>query len=130
MEQPENLELELERIANKHFVEKEEIRKISRKKIKSFIESDLANRMKKASEQNKLWKEQPFVIGIPAKEIKEEWESEEFVLIQGIIDIYFEEEDEEPCCEDCDHYGSHGDAINQPRMWCEEYSEFERKGFV
>lgn len=93
VEQPENLELELERIANKHFVEKEEIQKISRKKIKSFIESDLANRMKKASEQNKLWKEQPFVIGIPAKEIKEEWESEEFVLIQGIIDVYFEEED-------------------------------------
>ena len=42
-------------------------------------------------------------------------------------DLYFEEEDEEPCCEDCDHYGSHGDAINQPCMWCEEYSEFERK---
>jgi hypothetical protein len=45
-------------------------------------------------------------------------------------DLYFEEEDEEPCCEDCDHFGSHGDAINQPCMWCEEYSEFERKGFV
>jgi hypothetical protein len=42
-------------------------------------------------------------------------------------DLYFEAEDEEPCCEDCDHYGSHGDAINQPCMWCEEYSEFERK---
>jgi hypothetical protein len=42
-------------------------------------------------------------------------------------DLYFEEEDEEPCCADCDHYGSHGDAINQPCMWCEEYSEFERK---
>lgn len=44
-------------------------------------------------------------------------------------DLYFEVEDEEPCCADCDHYGSHGDAINQPCMWCEEYSEFERKNW-
>ena len=27
-----------------------------------------------------------------AKQIKEEWDSEEFVLVQGIIDAYFEEE--------------------------------------
>lgn len=43
--------------------------------------------------------------------------------------IHEVEEDEEPCCEDCGHFGSHGDAINQPCMWCNEYSEFERKNW-
>lgn len=43
-------------------------------------------------------------------------------------DLYFEvEEDEEPCCAECDHFGCHGNAINQPCLWCEEYSEFQRK---
>lgn len=44
-------------------------------------------------------------------------------------DLYFDVEDEEPCCADCGHFGSHGDAINQPCSWCEEYSEFERKNW-
>lgn len=42
-------------------------------------------------------------------------------------DLYFEVEDEEPCCEDCAHYDSCEDALNYPCFWCENYSEFERK---
>ena len=48
--------------------------------------------MEQAKQKNCLWREQPFVMGIPAKQVKEEWDSEELVLVQGIIDAYFEEE--------------------------------------
>ena len=40
-----------------------------------------------------LRREQPFVISRKAWEIEEKWESEETVLVQGIIDAYFYEED-------------------------------------
>ena len=40
-----------------------------------------------------LSKEQPFVIAKPAGEISKDYESEKDVLIQGIIDAYFEESD-------------------------------------
>lgn len=44
-------------------------------------------------------------------------------------DLYFEVEDEEPCCEECAHYDSCEDALNYPCFWCENYSEFERKNW-
>ena len=50
--------------------------------------------MAEAKEQNRLWCEQPFVIGMPAKEVKKEWNSEEMILVQGMVDAYFEEEGE------------------------------------
>ena len=40
----------------------------------------------------KLFREQPFVMGIPAKEVHESWPDKEMVLVQGIIDAFFEEE--------------------------------------
>ena len=41
----------------------------------------------------KLWREQPFVLGINAKELYPEEEDGELILVQGIIDAYFEEPD-------------------------------------
>ena len=68
-----------------------------------FLESDMALRMEKADESGKLYREQPFVIAIPATEVYpkllsaeqsgEELQSEK-VLIQGVIDVYFEEDGE------------------------------------
>lgn len=49
----------------------------------------------KAAEQKKLlYKERPFVIGLPARTVKQQWDSDEMILVQGIIDAYFEEQDE------------------------------------
>lgn len=61
-------------------------------KILTFLESPLARRMQKAGKQGKLWREQPFVMGIPANRLDENCPDTEQVLIQGIIDIFFEEE--------------------------------------
>ena len=56
------------------------------------FQSPLGRRMKDAAAKGTLHKEQQFVIGIPAREM-EVCDSDELVLIQGIIDAYMEEED-------------------------------------
>ncbi len=58
-----------------------------------FAKSPLAGRMKAAAQREQLYREQPFVIAMPANQIREEYETEEEILVQGIIDAYFEEED-------------------------------------
>lgn len=59
--------------------------------IWQFLDSPLGRRMKKAAEEGRLHKEQQFVVGIPAKEIGL-GDSQELILIQGIMDAYMEEE--------------------------------------
>lgn len=59
-----------------------------------FVQSPLGQRMKRASLAGKLFREQPFVMEIRADEADSSWDSEETLLIQGMIDAYFEEEDE------------------------------------
>ena len=46
-----------------------------------------------AAKEGKLYKEQPFVYGIKANRLNKEFPDTETVLIQGIIDVYFEEDD-------------------------------------
>lgn len=57
-----------------------------------FLDSDLGARMAKARKRGCLFREKQFVMGIPAREMGD-WDSDELVLIQGIIDAYFEDED-------------------------------------
>ncbi len=63
------------------------------KDILQFLASPCAGRMKKCACSGKLWKEQPFVLGIDACDIYPEEQEGEQVLVQGIIDVFFEEED-------------------------------------
>lgn len=77
------------------YLTKEEANVVYRKDIFLFVSSKIGQRMKQAEEKGRLWREQPFVIGLPAGKVKQEWKgSQELVLIQGIIDAYFIEEDE------------------------------------
>ena len=62
-------------------------------KICKFMKCSLAKRMQKADAENKLYREQPFVYGIDASRLGEEFPQGEIVMIQGIIDAFFEEED-------------------------------------
>ena len=90
-----NVKAELEWMRKKQYLTEEEVGVIYRKDIETFIYSPIGQRMKKAEISGQLWREQPFVIGIPAGEVKEAWKgSQELVLIQGIIDAYFIEENE------------------------------------
>ena len=62
--------------------------------IMTFLHSEIGQRMKKAFEENQLYREQPFVFAQSMKNIEKDWNGEETVLVQGIIDAYFVENDE------------------------------------
>ena len=89
----EDISQELDRMVANHYLTTEEAKVVYRKDILAFAQSDVGQRIKKADAKNRVWREQPFVIGIPAREVKTEWDSDERILVQGIIDVYFEEED-------------------------------------
>lgn len=60
--------------------------------IRTFLQSEAASRMAASEKRGGLFREQPFVMGIPANELKETFPAEETILIQGIIDVLFEED--------------------------------------
>ena len=63
-------------------------------KILGFLTSDLGKRVAVcAASPGRVKREQPFVIGIPASRLGEEYPESETVLVQGIIDLYLCEED-------------------------------------
>ena len=49
--------------------------------------------MKEAAFRGELFKERPFVMSLPAREVWEEAEDEDPVLIQGIVDVFWVEDD-------------------------------------
>ena len=75
-------------------MERKEAESVRVRDIWNFVESSLGQRMKAASEKKSLFREQPFVIARKASELEPEWQCEEDVLVQGIIDGYFIEDEE------------------------------------
>lgn len=88
-----DVKAQLENLVEKGIFSKEESKVFYQKKILDFCKSTLGKRMASAEAAKKLWREVPFVIGLPARQVKEEWDSDEFVLVQGMMDAYFEEEE-------------------------------------
>ena len=66
-------------------MDKDQVDAIRPGDVAKFLNSELAQRMKKAKATDRLFREQPFVIGVP--------KDGETVLVQGIIDVYFVEDD-------------------------------------
>ncbi len=62
-------------------------------KLWKFFQSSLGERMTHAMEEGRLFREQPFVLGVEAREALPDTDSDEMVLVQGIIDGFLEEED-------------------------------------
>lgn len=65
---------------------------VSREKIWRFLKTPLGRRMAAAQRENRLHREQQFVMGIPAADM-ELGDSEELVLVQGIIDAWIDDDD-------------------------------------
>ncbi len=63
-------------------------------RIRNFFQSSLAKRMIAANARNELFKEQPFVLGISADQLKPDFPPTETILIQGVIDVFFYENEE------------------------------------
>lgn len=85
---------QLDNLVDKGIFSQEEAKSIYQKKILTFCQSSLGVRMAAAESSCYLWREAPFVIGLPARQVKEEWDSDELVLVQGMMDAYFEEDGE------------------------------------
>ncbi|MGN1205704.1 MAG: helicase-exonuclease AddAB subunit AddA [Eubacterium sp.] len=58
-------------------------------KVVKFLHSDLGQAMTEAEKSGKLYREQPFVTSVSAEEVQET-SSDERVLVQGIIDGFYE----------------------------------------
>jgi ATP-dependent helicase/nuclease subunit A len=71
-----------------------EVELIEIEHIYSFITSNIADRMREAKQRGRLYTEQQFVMGVKAGEINPSFQSSELVLVQGVIDVYFEEDNQ------------------------------------
>ena len=74
-------------------LKKEYDKVIYRKEILALTNSQLGKRMKIADQKKRLYKERQFVTGIPFSDMNQEAKTDDFVVVQGIIDAYFEETD-------------------------------------
>ncbi|HWT76724.1 MAG TPA: UvrD-helicase domain-containing protein [Mobilitalea sp.] len=90
----EDLMKDIDRMIREGRINQGDIKKLKLDYILRFIGSDAANRMRQAQLLHKLYKEKQFVMGIKASEVMKDSDSEELILIQGIIDVFFEEEGE------------------------------------
>lgn len=84
----------IESFVDKGLMTKEQAGCIYYKDIISFTKTDLFNRMKKAYKKGKLYRERKFLLGVKANEINGRSNSDETMIIQGIIDVCFEEDGE------------------------------------
>ena len=87
-----DVEMALDTFRREKYMDEESLSLLDAGILWNFLSSPLGRRMSAAQAKGLLYKEQQFVIGIPAREM-EVCSSDELVLIQGIIDAYMEEED-------------------------------------
>ena len=80
----------IQKLKNKEIITEKEAKAINMSKIFAFTKSDIAKELKEAKE---IYKEKPFYINVPAREIYEE-NCKENILVQGIIDLYYIDKDD------------------------------------
>lgn len=75
-------------------LKKEYEKMIYRKEILLFLQSDLGKRIRNAAICDKVFQEQQFVLGVPFSKLHKGGHENSYVVVQGIIDLYFEEDGE------------------------------------
>lgn len=84
---------EAEELVSGKYVDKAVLSAVSFQKLSNFYKSDIGIRLKNAYEKGTLKREQAFVMDVPANLVSEEYDCNEKVLVQGIIDAFFREDD-------------------------------------
>ncbi len=87
------LQIQLEEMISCGKMSGEEAEALDLADIRAFLRSGVGARMRRAALEGVLYRERPFVLGVPAHMIRAEFSEEETVLVQGIIDAYFHEGD-------------------------------------
>ncbi len=86
----QDIEKDLESMVQLGRMRKDDITLLRVSKLLTFFQSPLGCEMKQAAKEGKLHREQPFVIGVPATEVLPDTKDSSTVLIQGIIDGFYE----------------------------------------
>lgn len=71
---------------------RDEADSINASDIVAFTKSKLFDRMRAADKRGELFRERKFLMGVPAKEINAKSDSDETMIVQGIIDVCFIED--------------------------------------
>ncbi len=97
IETVDEIKAALDEMVNNGLISEPQKDTIKPEKVRGFKVSSLGRRFAKSSDAGKGYRERQFIIGIPAYEVLMELDipkdPEELLMIQGIIDMYFEEED-------------------------------------
>lgn len=88
------LQQQLAKLLSQGKMNENQVQSIYIKEIVDFLQSSLGQRMRLAQTKGSLFREQPFVSTVDAAKVNPEWKTDEKILVQGIIDAYFIEEDE------------------------------------
>ena len=88
------VEAQLLELQKKKQISEEEISLLNIPAIVHFFRTDIGKRAADAARRGQLYREKQFVIGVPASDIRPQWDKEEMVLVQGIIDAWFYEGDQ------------------------------------
>lgn len=88
----EDVRAALKSLLETGYLEQEAYDALDEMVIFTMLNSPLGQRMAEAQRDGRLHREQQFIIGIPAREMGR-GDSQELVLVQGVIDAYMEEED-------------------------------------
>ncbi|MBO4628167.1 MAG: helicase-exonuclease AddAB subunit AddA [Lachnospiraceae bacterium] len=89
----ESCQEEWEAMAAKRQIQPADIATLPVAKFIAFFESELGERMKRAALGGRLYREKPFVMTVPAKSVRSDYPEGETILLQGVIDAYFAEDD-------------------------------------
>lgn len=84
----------LDRLVKEKRLLPEELKILDIGRISKLYQSELGQRLRMAESEGRLFKERQFIMGVKAKDINGELQSEELVLVQGVIDAYFIEGNE------------------------------------
>lgn len=83
----------LDKLLSDKKLSKEERGYIRSEDIIDFLKSGICGRMREADLRHELYREQPFIISVPASEVNTEFPEGDRIMVQGIIDAFFTEND-------------------------------------
>lgn len=89
----DTLQTQMEEMLQSGYMSAENHALLSVEKLDAFLHSPLANRMMTAAKKEELYKEKPFVMSVAAQELFADAQEQDSILIQGIIDAFFVEDD-------------------------------------
>ena len=91
----EGIEAQVEAMVAKALLTEQQAKSVDVEKVKVFLSCSLGERLRASSNVSR---EVPFNLSLPCQELYEDMQGEEYqgetVLLQGVIDCYFEEDDE------------------------------------